>query len=307
MAILPSVSSTIGRTPLVQLNRLAAGLPGRVLVKMESHNPLGSVKDRIGLAMIEDAEQRGALRPGGTIIEPTSGNTGIALAFVAAAKGYRLVLCMPESMSMERRHILRVLGAELILTPTEKGMPGAVARAESLLAETPGAFMPMQFRNPANPRVHYQTTGPEIWGDTAGAIDAFVAGVGTGGTITGVARFLKERNPSVRAIAVEPRNSPVISGGKPGPHRIQGIGAGFVPENLDRSVIDEVILLSEEDAAHTAREAARLEGLLMGISAGGNLWAALQLAARPEMKDKTVVTVLCDTGERYLSTWLFQA
>ena len=307
MAIHPSVSSTIGRTPLVQLNRLAAGLPGRVLVKMESHNPLGSVKDRIGLAMIEDAEQRGALRPGGTIIEPTSGNTGIALAFVAAAKGYRLVLCMPESMSMERRHILRVLGAELILTPTEKGMPGAVARAESLLAETPGAFMPMQFRNPANPRVHYQTTGPEIWEDTAGAIDAFVAGVGTGGTITGVGRFLKERNPAVRAVAVEPRNSPVISGGRPGPHRIQGIGAGFVPENLDRSVIDEVILLTEEDAAHTAREAARLEGLLMGISAGGNLWAALQLAARPEMKDKTVVTVLCDTGERYLSTWLFQA
>ena len=307
MSIHSSVSSTIGRTPLVQLNRLAAGLPGRVLVKMESHNPLGSVKDRIGQAMIEDAEQRGLLRPGGTIIEPTSGNTGIALAFVAAAKGYRLVLCMPESMSMERRHILRVLGAELILTPTEKGMPGAVARAESLLAETPGAFMPMQFRNPANPLVHYRTTGPEIWEDTAGSVDAFVAGVGTGGTITGVARYLKERNPAVRAIAVEPRNSPVISGGKPGPHRIQGIGAGFVPENLDRSVIDEVILLTEEDAANTAREAARLEGLLMGISAGGNLWAALQLAARPEMKGKTVVTVLCDTGERYLSTWLFQA
>lgn len=307
MSIHSSVSSTIGRTPLVQLNRLAAGLPGRVLVKMESHNPLGSVKDRIGLAMIEDAEQRGLLRPGGTIIEPTSGNTGIALAFVAASKGYRLVLCMPESMSMERRHILRVLGAELILTPTEKGMPGAVARAEALLAETPGAFMPMQFRNPANPQVHYRTTGPEIWEDTAGSVDAFVAGVGTGGTITGVARYLKERNPAVRAVAVEPRNSPVISGGKPGPHRIQGIGAGFVPENLDRSVIDEVILLTEEDAAHTAREAARLEGLLMGISAGGNLWAALQLAARPEMKGKTVVTVLCDTGERYLSTWLFQA
>ena len=307
MSIHSSVSSTIGRTPLVQLNRLAAGLPGRVLVKMESHNPLGSVKDRIGQAMIEDAEQRGLLRPGGTIIEPTSGNTGIALAFVAAAKGYRLVLCMPESMSMERRHILRVLGAELILTPTEKGMPGAVARAEALLAETPGAFMPMQFRNPANPLVHYRTTGPEIWADTTGSVDAFVAGVGTGGTITGVARYLKERNPAVRAIAVEPRNSPVISGGKPGPHRIQGIGAGFVPENLDRSVIDEVILLTEEDAANTAREAARLEGLLMGISAGGNLWAALQLAARPEMKGKTVVTVLCDTGERYLSTWLFQA
>ena len=307
MSIHSSVSSTIGRTPLVQLNRLAAGLPGRVLVKMESHNPLGSVKDRIGQAMIEDAEQRGLLRPGGTIIEPTSGNTGIALAFVSAAKGYRLVLCMPESMSMERRHILRVLGAELILTPTEKGMPGAVARAESLLAETPGAFMPMQFRNPANPLVHYRTTGPEIWEDTAGSVAAFVAGVGTGGTITGVARYLKERNPAVRAIAVEPRNSPVISGGKPGPHRIQGIGAGFVPENLDRSVIDEVILLTEEDAANTAREAARLEGLLMGISAGGNLWAALQLAARPEMKGKTVVTVLCDTGERYLSTWLFQA
>ncbi len=301
-----NITETVGGTPLVRLNRMAEGLGATVLVKMESHNPLGSVKDRIGLAMIEAAERDGKLGPDSVIIEPTSGNTGIALAFVAAAKGYRLILTMPESMSKERRHLLRILGAELVLTPASEGMPGAVRRAEALVAETPGAFMPQQFKNPANPEVHAQTTAEEIWADTDGEVDAIVAGVGTGGTVTGVSRVIKPRRPGFRAIAVEPVNSPVISGGKPGPHKIQGIGAGFIPDVLDTGLLDEVLKVTEQDAGDTARRAAREEGLLLGISAGANLWAALQIAARPEFAGKTIVTVGCDTGERYLSTWLFE-
>jgi cysteine synthase A len=300
-----NITNTVFNTPLVKLNRLTKGMPGTVLVKMESHNPLGSVKDRIGVAMIEAAEKDGKLKKGSVIIEPTSGNTGIALAFVAAAKGYKLILTMPESMSLERRRVLRTLGAELVLTPAEKGMPGAVARAEELVEETDKAFMPQQFKNPANPEIHRKTTAEEIWRDTNGKIDAIVAGVGTGGTITGVADVLKQRNPHFKAIAVEPKNSPVISGGKPGPHKIQGIGAGFIPDVLNTDLIDEVIHLTEEDAGETARRAAAEEGIFVGISGGGNLWSALQVAARDEFAGKNIVTIGCDTGERYLSTWLF--
>jgi cysteine synthase len=304
--IFQNITETIGNTPLVRLNRMAAGLPGTVLVKMESHNPLGSVKDRIGNAMINAAEKAGLINPSTRIIEPTSGNTGIALAFVCAARGYHLTLCMPESMSLERRHLLKILGAELVLTPAEKGMKGAVAKATELAAETPNSFVPQQFENPANPEVHALTTAKEIWADTDGNVDAIVAGVGTGGTITGVARVIKPLKPDFKAIAVEPVGSPVISGGNPGPHKIQGIGAGFIPGNLDTALLDEVIKATEDDAGATARRAAREEGILIGISGGANLWAALQVAARPEMAGKTIVTIGCDTGERYLSTWLFQ-
>lgn len=306
MPILNNITETVYNTPLVRLNRIAEDAEATILLKMESHNPLGSVKDRIGLAMIEAAEKGGRLTPDSVIIEPTSGNTGIALAFVAAAKGYPLTLTMPESMSLERRHLLRILGAELVLTPAEKGMPGAVAKAGELVAQTPHAFMPQQFKNPANPGIHRETTARELWRDTDGRIDIIVAGVGTGGTITGVAEVFKEKNPDFKAIAVEPLNSPVIAGGKPGPHKIQGIGAGFIPEILRTDLIDEIIHVKEEDAGHTARELAKKDGILCGISAGANVWAALQVAQREEHKDKTIVTIGCDTGERYLSTWLFE-
>jgi cysteine synthase A len=306
MNIAEDITQTVFNTPLVRLNRIARDCVGTVLLKMESHNPLGSVKDRIGVAMIDAAEKQGKLEPGGTIVEPTSGNTGIALSFVAAARGYRLILTMPESMSFERRHLMRILGAELVLTPAGEGMPGAVARAEQLLAEIPGAFMPQQFLNEANAEIHRTTTAEEIWRDTDGKVDAIVSGVGTGGTITGVADVLKQRNPDFKAIAVEPEKSPVISGGRPGPHKVQGIGAGFIPGVLRTELIDEVILIKEEDAGETARRVAVEEGILVGISAGGNIWAAQEVAKRPEYEGKTIVTIGCDTGERYLSTWLFE-
>ncbi len=305
MKIYDNVTQTIGGTPLVRLNRLTAGLKATVAVKMESRNPLGSVKDRIGIAMIEAAEKSGDLKPGATIVEPTSGNTGIALAFAAAAKGYKLILTMPETMSIERRKLLAALGAELILTPGTEGMPGAIKKAEALVGTLPNAYMPQQFDNAANPEIHRKTTAVEIWDDTDGQVDLFVAGVGTGGTLTGVGSVLKKRKPSVKIVAVEPADSPVISGGKPGPHKIQGIGAGFIPTNFDRKIVDEVLLISAADAGITARRLAKEEGILCGISAGGNVWAAIQLAKRPENEGKLIVTVICDTGERYLSTWLF--
>ena len=301
-----SILGTVCNTPLVRLNRLTEGLEAEVLVKMESHNPLGSVKDRIGMAMIEAAEKEGLIKEGTSIIEPTSGNTGIGLAFVCAAKGYKLTLTMPESMSLERRMLLKALGAEMVLTPASKGMPGAVEEATRLYNESDNAFMPQQFNNLANPAIHRTTTAEEIWNDTDGKVDIFVAGVGTGGTITGVAEALKAKNPDFKAIALEPEKSPVISGGEPGPHKIQGIGAGFIPEVLKKDLIDEVLTVSEENAGQTARDLARKEGILVGISAGGNIWGALQVAARPENKGKRIVTVGCDTGERYLSTWLWQ-
>ncbi len=310
MSYSTSITDTIGATPLVRLNRITAGLPATIDLKGEFKNPLGSVKDRIGRAMIDDAERQGILKPGGHIIEPTSGNTGIALAFVAAARGYRLTLTMPESMSVERRTLLALLGAELVLTPAKDGMKGAIRRAEELLAESPGAWMPQQFSNPANPEVHRRTTAEEIWADTEGAIDVFVAAVGTGGTLTGVSEVIKSRRPGLKSIAVEPKDSPVITQtlrGEPlvpGPHTIQGTGAGFVPKNLSLDVIDEVIQVSNEDAIATARRLAAEEGLLVGISTGANVWAALQVAARPENSGRLIVTIGCSTGERYLSTAL---
>jgi cysteine synthase len=302
--IYDDITELIGRTPLIRLGR-SNTTEATVLLKMESLNPFSSVKDRIGLAMIEDAEARGLLKPGSTIIEPTSGNTGIALAAVAAARGYRVVLTMPETMSMERRKILVAYGAELVLTEGAKGMKGSIAKAEEILAATPGGFIPMQFANKANPAIHRKTTAEELWADSEGAIDAFVAGVGTGGTLTGVGSALKKKNPNIRIIAVEPVDSPVLSGGQPGPHKIQGIGAGFIPEVLDRSLIDEIIQARHEDAGATAKALARNEAILCGISAGANVWAALELAKRPEYRGKTIATVICDTGERYLSTWLW--
>jgi len=305
MKIADNVIGLIGNTPLVRLSRIAAGLPAQVVAKMESLNPLGSVKDRIAKSMIEAAERDGLIGPTSTIVEPTSGNTGIGLASVCAARGYRLLLTMPDTMSMERRMLLRALGAELVLTPGTKGMTGAVERAEQLVRETSGAFMPQQFKNPANPEVHRQTTAEEVWRDTDGQVDIFVAGVGTGGTITGVAEVLKERKPPLRAVAVEPASSPVLSGGKPGPHKIQGIGAGFVPDVLNLTVVDEIITVRNEDAAETTQRLARMEGILAGISSGAALWAALQVASRAENKGRMLVVVLPDTGERYLSTELF--
>jgi cysteine synthase len=304
--IYDDITKTVGNTPLVRLNRMTEGCEATVLVKMETFNPLSSVKDRIGLAMIEDAEKKGFLKKGSVIIEPTSGNTGIALAFVAAARGYKLMLTMPETMSMERRQLLKILGAELVLTEGAKGMKGAVEKAEELAKNTPNSFIPQQFNNTANPEIHRKTTAEEIWNDTDGNVDIFVAGVGTGGTLTGVSEVFKKRKPGFKAIAVEPEASPVLSGGNPGPHKIQGIGAGFVPGVLNREIIDEIIQVKAEDAGRTARELARLEGILGGISAGGNVWAAIEVAKRPENKGKNIVTVICDTGERYLSTWLFQ-
>ena len=306
MPVYTDITKTVGNTPMVMLNRITEGMPGSVAVKLESRNPLYSVKDRIGVAMIEAAEAKGLIKPDTKLVEPTSGNTGIALAFTAAAKGLNLVLTMPESMSLERRRLLKVLGAELVLTPAEKGMPGAIAAAEQLVAETPNAVMLQQFENPANPAIHKSTTAEEIWADTDGAVDIFVAGVGTGGTITGVASALKPRKESLKAVAVEPITSPVISGGTPGPHKIQGIGAGFIPGNLDTDLVDEVMQIDHESAGEMARQLAKEEGILCGISAGGNVYAAVEQAKRPENEGKLIVTIVCDTGERYLSTWLFE-
>ncbi|MDR2604053.1 MAG: cysteine synthase A, partial [Desulfovibrio sp.] len=293
-----------GNTPLVRLDRFGKGLPGVLLAKVESFNPMNSVKCRIGAAMLDAAEREGKLGPGSTIIEPTSGNTGIGLAFACAARGYKLVLTMPETMSIERRKLAAMLGADVVLTSGKDGMVGSVRKARELLARIPGSFMPLQFENPANPEAHRRTTAEEIWADTNGAVDFFVSGVGTGGTITGVGEVLKARRPSARIIAVEPDASPVLSGGRPGPHRIQGIGAGFVPKILNRSVIDEIVRVTNEDALSTAREVARIEGILSGISAGAALWAAAAVAARPENEGKHIVVILPDSGERYLSTQL---
>ncbi len=300
-----SILEAIGNTPLVELQRLAPSPSVRLFAKLEGRNPTGSVKDRVAKAMIEDAEERGAIEPGQTLLEPTSGNTGIALAFVCAAKGYRCILTMPETMSVERRALLKAYGAEVVLTPGTEGMRGAIARAQEIADGTPHAFIPQQFRNAANPEVHRRTTAEEIWADTDGQVDVLVAGVGTGGSITGVGEVLRERKPGVRCVAVEPTDSPVLSGGQPGPHKIQGIGAGFVPEVLDTEVYDEVLQCSADDAFATSRRLARTEGILVGISAGANVWAALQVARRPESAGKVIVTFLCDTGERYLSTPLF--
>ena len=296
----------IGNTPLVRLNRVTEDVTAEVVAKLESFNPLGSVKDRIGVAMIVDAEEKGLIDRDTVIVEPTSGNTGIALAFVCAARGYRLILTMPDTMSLERRQLLGVFGAELVLTPGVEGMLGAVKRAEQLVAENPNYFMPQQFNNPANPEIHRLTTAEEIWRDTEGEVDILVSGVGTGGTITGVAETIKKRKPEFKAIAVEPADSPVLSGSKPGPHEIQGIGAGFVPQILRLDLVDEIIRATNEDAGIMARRLAKEEGILAGISSGAATWAALEVAKRPENKGKLIVVILPDTGERYLSTWLFQ-
>ncbi|MGB2987723.1 MAG: cysteine synthase A [Phycisphaerae bacterium] len=304
--IAEDITKLVGRTPMVRLSKIGAGLEAQVVAKLESFNPCASVKDRIGLSMIEAAERAGRINPDTIIVEPTSGNTGIALAFVCAARGYKLILTMPETMSIERRRLLRILGADLVLTPGSEGMPGAIRKAEELAGADDRHLILQQFANPANPEIHRETTAEEIWEDTGGAIDILVAGVGTGGTITGVAEVLKERKPSFKAIAVEPSGSPVLSGGEPGPHKIQGIGAGFVPDVLRPELVDEIIQVRHEDAGDIARRLAREEGILVGISSGAALWAALQVAARPENAGKMIVVVLPDTGERYLSTWLFE-
>jgi len=308
MKIYDNITKTIGNTPLVRLNRVTKGLNSIVLAKVESFNPMSSVKDRIGAAMIDAAETAGLIRPDTIILEPTSGNTGIGLAMVAAARGYRIKLVMPETMSIERRKLLKAFGADLVLTPGKEGMKGAIGKAEALLAENPRYFyIPQQFRNPANPAIHRKTTAEEIWRDTDGQVDAIVAGVGTGGTITGIASVIKPRRPGFKAMAVEPDTSPVLSGGNPGPHKIQGIGAGFVPDVLQKDLLDEVIRVTYEDAVAAARRMAKEEGILIGISGGAATWAALQVAARKEYVGKTIVVILPDTGERYLSTELFEA
>ena len=296
----------VGNTPLVRLNRITEGAKAEVVAKLESFNPIGSVKDRIGVAMIVDAEEKGLINRETVIVEPTSGNTGIALAFVCAARGYRLILTMPDTMSLERRQLLAVFGAELVLTPGSEGMPGAVRKAEQLVAENPGYFMPQQFKNPTNPEIHRLTTAEEIWRDTEGKVDILIAGVGTGGTITGVSEIIKPRKPEFKAIAVEPADSPVLSGGKPGAHKIQGIGAGFIPDVLRTDLIDEIIKVTNEDAGIMARRLAKEEGILAGISSGAATWAALEIGRRQENKDKLIVAVLPDTGEHYLTTWLFR-
>ncbi len=306
-AIARNITELVGRTPLVSINRLGAGLPGRIVAKLESFNPCSSVKDRIGLSMIEAAERAGLITADTILLEPTSGNTGIGLAFVAAQRGYRLVLTMPETMSMERRKILTAFGAELVLTPGAEGMPGAIRRAEALAASDGRYLMLQQFSNPANPDVHRRTTAEEIWTDTDGQVDILVCGVGTGGTITGVAEVIKPRKPSLRVVAAEPSASPVLSGGKPGPHKIQGWGPGFVPQVLRTDLIDEIITVTNEDSGAVARRLAKEEGILSGISCGGAMWAALEVARRPDSQGKLIVVVLPDTGERYLSTWLFEA
>ena len=304
--IYADITKTVGNTPLVLLNHITAGAKAQIVAKLEARNPAGSVKDRIGVAMIDDAEKKGLINKNTVIVEPTSGNTGIALAFVCAARGYRLTLTMPETMSMERRQLLTIFGAELVLTPGAEGMTGAIKKAEELVVSNPNYFMPQQFKNPANPEIHRQTTAEEIWRDTEGKVDILVAGVGTGGTITGVADVIKKRKPGFKAIAVEPANSPVLSGGKPSPHKIQGIGAGFVPDVLRLDLVDEIIKVKDEDAGEMTRRLAREEGILCGISAGAATWAALEVAKRPENAGKLIVVIIPDTGERYLSTWLFK-
>lgn len=303
--IFDDITKIVGNTPLVSINKLASDFSGKILAKLEYFNPVSSVKDRIGVAMIEDAEKNGKIKKGSVIVEPTSGNTGIALAFVCAAKGYKLILTMPETMSMERRQLLKIFGAELILTPGDKGMKGAVEKAEEITKKLPNAFMPQQFKNPANPAIHRKTTAMEIWDDTGGRVDVFIAGIGTGGTITGVAEVLKVKNPKIKIIGLEPKDSPVLSGGSAGGHKIQGIGAGFIPEILNRDIIDEIITVDSDDAGKTARRLAKEEGILAGISSGAAMWAGLEVASRIESKGKVIVVLFPDTGERYLSTWLF--
>jgi len=304
-AIFENIVAAVGNTPLVRINKLASN-KATILAKLESYNPCGSVKDRIALSMIEAAEKDGLIKPDTVIVEPTSGNTGIGLAFICAAKGYKLTLTMPESMSVERKKLLLLFGAEIVLTPAELGMVGAVEKAEQLVAENPNAFMPQQFNNPANPQIHRETTAEEIFSDTDGKLDIFVSGVGTGGTLTGCAEVLKKRNKDLKAVAVEPKDSPVLSGGKPGPHKIQGIGAGFVPQVLNTDIIDEIIQVSNQDAMETTRQLAVKEGILVGISSGAAMWAAIQISRRPENQGKTIVVILPDTGERYISTELFE-
>ena len=304
--IAKDITELIGNTPLVRLNKITAGARAKVVAKLEFFNPCSSIKDRIAVSMIRAAEEAGLIGKDTVIVEPTSGNTGIALAFVCASRGYRLILTMPETMSVERRHILSIFGAELVLTPGNEGMSGAVRKAEQLVAENKNYFMPQQFKNPANPEIHRETTAEELWRDTDGKIDILVAGVGTGGTITGVADVIKKKKPRFKAIAVEPADSPVLSGGKPGPHKIQGIGAGFIPDIMRLDLVDEIIKVTNDDAGVTARRLAREEGILAGISSGAAAWAALEVAMRPENEGKLIVVILPDTGERYISTWLFQ-
>lgn len=304
--IFRDITETVGNTPLVRLNRVVGGAKAEVVGKLESFNPLSSVKDRVAVSMVRDAEQKGLLAEGTTIVEPTSGNTGIGLAFVCAARGYRLILTMPDTMSVERRQLLGILGAEVVLTPGAEGMPGAVRKAEELVKSTPNSFMPQQFKNPANPKAHRETTAEEIWADTEGEVDIVVCGVGTGGTLTGIAQGIKRKKPSVKVIAVEPENSPVLSGGEAGAHKIQGIGAGFVPDVLDVSLIDEVVRVKDEDAGEMARRLAKEEGILAGISSGAAVWAAVEIAQRKENEGKLIVVLLPDTGERYLTMWLFK-
>ena len=303
-AIFEDITAVVGFTPLVQINKLGSG-KATILVKLESQNPAGSVKDRIALSMIKAAEKEGKITDGTVVIEPTSGNTGIGLAFICAARGHRLILAMPESMSIERRKLLKLFGAELVLTPAEKGMAGAVEQAEKLVAENPNSFMPQQFKNPANPQIHRETTAKEILDDTDGQVDILVAGVGTGGTLTGCGEVLKAENENLKVFAVEPKDSPVLSGGNPGPHKIQGIGAGFVPDVLNKDIIDDIIQVANEDAFETARQLALKEGILCGISSGANVWAAIQLSHKPENEGKVIVTFVCDTGERYISTEMY--
>jgi cysteine synthase A len=303
-AIFEDITAVVGFTPLVQINKLGSG-KATILAKLESQNPAGSVKDRIALSMIKAAEKEGKITDGTVVIEPTSGNTGIGLAFICAARGHRLILAMPESMSIERRKLLKLFGAELVLTPAEKGMAGAVEQAEKLVAENPNSFMPQQFKNPANPQIHRETTAKEILNDTDGRVDILVAGVGTGGTLTGCGEVLKASNENLKVFAVEPKDSPILSGGNPGPHKIQGIGAGFVPDVLNKDIIDDIIQVANEDAFETARQLALKEGILCGISSGANIWAAIQLSHKPENEGKVIVTFVCDTGERYISTEMY--